>query len=134
MNYQPDVSTEPGADPTAEMLSGMMDSPVITVPSLADVPDDAVAGLYAFTNGVRPDDTPTGPFGFQPDVFDSVPGDDAYRPLRRLIRVSWAEENAPRVLTSVGEIREAEQAGEVTVEETSVVINAPMLSWPGGSR
>jgi hypothetical protein len=47
-----------------------------------------LADLYAFTNGVGPDDTPTGPFRSEPDVFDRAPGDDAHRPLRRLVRVT----------------------------------------------
>ena len=38
----------------AGMLTGMMNSPVIVVPALADVPDTSLADVFVFTNGVRP--------------------------------------------------------------------------------
>lgn len=128
------VHPEASDEDVAELLTGMMGSPVLTVPGLADVADDALADLYAFTNGVRPDGTPAGPFGFQPDVFDSIPGDHDYSPLRRLVTVSWQDEDAARLLASTEEIDQAVEDGEVTLERTATVINAPMLSWPGGQR
>jgi hypothetical protein len=128
------VHPEASDEETAELLTGMMGSPVIAVPALADAPADAIGELFAFTNGVQPEDTPAGPFGFQPDVFDSVPGGDDYSPLRRLVTVTWQAEADAQVLTSADQIEEATEAGEVTLERTSTVINAPMLSWPDGQR
>lgn len=128
------VHPEASDEETAELLTGMMGSPVIAVPGLADAPDDAVGELFAFTNGVQPEDTPAGPFGFQPDVFDSIPGDDGYSPLRRLVTVTWQDEADAEVLTSAEQIEEAVDAGEVTLERSDTVINAPMLSWAGGRR
>lgn len=61
------------------MLTAMMGSPVLIVPSLARVPAEALATVYVFSNGVTPDG-PRGPLGFQPDVFDSAPGDEAHSP------------------------------------------------------
>ncbi|MBW3550970.1 MAG: hypothetical protein KY442_09185, partial [Proteobacteria bacterium] len=55
------------------------------LPALADTPDDLLAGVYVFENGVEGH----GPFGFQPDVFDSVPGEEDYSPLRRIYLVQW---------------------------------------------
>lgn len=115
----------------ASLLTEMMGSPVLTVPALADVPDEARSDLYVFTNGVEPDGF-RGPFGFQPDVFAHAPVDDEYSPLVEVVTVTWDDEEEARELTSLSQIRDAEDAGEVTVERTGDVVNAPMLTWPGG--
>ncbi|WP_202800437.1 hypothetical protein, partial [Alkalibacillus haloalkaliphilus] len=36
-----------------EMLTEMMDSPVPIVPSLAEVPEESLANVYVFTNGIE---------------------------------------------------------------------------------
>lgn len=128
------LHTEASDEQIAQMLTGMMGSPVILVPQLADVPASALANVYVFTNGVKPEGVMGGPLGFQPDVFDSAPGDEAYRPLRAVNLVTWAENVAPRVLRSVEDIRAAEQAGELTIERSGAVVNMPFLTWPGGHR
>ena len=110
------------------MLTDMMGSPVLVVPSLADLPADAVGRVFVFTNGMKPDG-PAGPLGFQPDVFDKPPG-----PLRAIVLVSWTEGATPRTLKSSAELQQALTAGEVTVEEPGVVVNMPMLTWPGSHR
>ncbi len=115
---------------TADLLTDMMGSPVIVVPELADVPEEALASVYVFANGVEGG----GPLGFQPDIFDSVPGDEGYSPLRRLYTVTWKDEGQARELKSLGELEEAERNGEVTIEKQDVVINEPFLKWPGGQR
>lgn len=61
------IHTEASDAKVADMLTGMMDSPVVVVPELAEVPDSARGVVYVFTNGTKPDG-PAGPFGFQPDV------------------------------------------------------------------
>jgi hypothetical protein len=119
------------SDPeVARVLTDMMRSPVLVVPELANTPRRALADIYAFENGVRGD----GPFGFQPDVFDSAPGDDGYSPLRALHLVSWNSDATPRVLRSARDVIAAEQAGELTIEPTDAVVNMPFVEWPGGSR
>jgi hypothetical protein len=65
-------------------------------------------------------------------VFDTVPGDADYTPLRRL--VTWARDAEPELLTSEDQSAEALDAGELTVQRTGIVINAPLLTWPGGQR
>ncbi|MDP8960505.1 MAG: hypothetical protein M3N32_02635 [Actinomycetota bacterium] len=123
------------SDPAvAEMLAQMMGSPVPVVASLAQVPQPALGSVYVFTNGLRPQATPAGPFGFQPDVFDSAPGHPAYTPLRRVVKVSWNDPGQARLLISTADIGEAHWRGEVTLEATPVVVNAPLLTWPGGHR
>jgi hypothetical protein len=124
------------SDPAiASRLGGMgSPEPMPVVESLAEVPEEARSPVYVFTNGVVPEDTPSGPLGFAPDVFDSVPGDEDYSPLRELMLVTWSAEDDARVLTSEQEVLDAEAAGEVDIEDTGVVVNMPLLTWPGGQR
>jgi hypothetical protein len=125
--------TEASDSAIASTLEGM-GSPVPVVESLAEIPEDARSSVYVFTNGVVPEDTPPGPLGFAPDVFDSAPGDEDYTPLRELMLVTWSAEDDARVLTSEQEVLDAEAAGEVDIEDTGIVVNMPLLSWPGGQR
>lgn len=127
------VHTEASDPQVAGMLGQMMGSPVIVVSQLADVPDALLGAVFVFRNGIQPGG-PRGPFGFQPDVFDSVPGEASYRPLRRIHLVTWRTGASPRLLRSADEIHAAQGAGELTVEATTTVVNMPMTRWPGGSR
>ncbi len=122
--------TEASDPKVAELLTEMMKSPVLVVPSLAQAPPALVATVYVFTNGVRGG----GPFKFQPDVFDNPPGSEGYRPLRAIHLVTWKSERAARVLKSANEVKAAEQAGEIVIERPGVVANMPLVTWPGGSR
>lgn len=125
------VHPETSVAEVAKMLTEMMGgSPVLVVPALAEVPDTALAIVYVFTNGVEGD----GPIGYQPDVFDNPPGMRGYSPLRTVHHVTWNQPTGARLLTSAREIVAAEGAGELTVERSDVVVNMPMLSWPGGQR
>src|SRR5215216_1239995 len=98
------VHTEASDAGVAEKLTTMMKSPVMLVPSLANVPAESLANVYVFTNGVEG----SGPFGFQADVFDNPPGSEGYSPLRRLNVIVWADGVTPRELESVAEVMEAE--------------------------
>jgi hypothetical protein len=124
------VHTEASDSGVSETLTNMMKSPVIHVPSLTDVPDEALANVYVFTNGLEG----SGPFGFQADVFDNPPGTDGYSPLRRLNVATWADGVTARELTSVTDVLAAEAAGELTLEQPGVVINMPFVVWDGGQR
>lgn len=125
------VHTEASDEGVAEMLTEMMAGPlVVLVPELAQAPEALLAQVYVFTNGVEG----AGPFGFQPDIFDSVPGDAEYRPLRAVNLVSWEEGASPRELRSLEELQAAEAAGELTTTQAGIVVNMPVLVWPGGHR
>jgi len=124
------VHTEASDAGVAEKLTNMMKSPVMFVPSLANVPEESLGNVYVFTNGVEG----SGPFGFQADVFDNPPGTDGYTPLRRLNAVTWADGTKARELTSVADVLAAEAAGELTIEQPGVVINMPFVVWDGGQR
>ena len=124
------VHTEASDTEIVEKLTNMMKSPVLYVPSLAQVPDSALANVYVFSNGIKG----KGPLGFQPDCFDNPPGTPGYSPLRRLNVVAWVNETAARELKSADEILAAETAGEVKIEQPGVVINMPFVVWDGGKR
>lgn len=125
------IHTEASDPDVANMLTEMMGGPqVILVPALAGAPDDLLANVYVFTNGVEG----MGPFGFQPDIFDAVPGDAEYRPLRRVNLVAWHEGTTPRELRSAEDLRTAEAAGELAITQPGIVVNMPVLVWPGGHR
>ncbi|MBI2216110.1 MAG: hypothetical protein HYU51_02335 [Candidatus Rokubacteria bacterium] len=122
--------TEVSDPKVADLLTEMMKSPVFVVPALAQAPATMLANVYVFTNGVRGD----GPFKFQPDVFDSPPGSDSYRPLRAIHLVKWKTERAARVLKSAEEVKAAEKSGEIVIERPGIVVNMPLVTWPGGGR
>lgn len=122
--------TEASDPEIAKTLTEMMDSPVLVVPELAQVPEAALANVYVFTNGIRGD----GPLEFQSDIFDSPPGTPGYSPLRAVNLVTWTNESAARTLTSADAVLEAARRGEVTIEKPGVVVNMPLLTWPGGRR
>jgi len=124
------IHTEASDAKVAELLTEMMGSPVLTIPSLAKLPETVLANVYVFKNGIKG----TGPFRFQPDVFDNPPGTEGYSPLRAVNLVTWKNEKAARELKSAAEVKAAEQAGETTIERPGVVVNMPLLTWPGGRR
>lgn len=129
------IHSETSNPEVSQMLTDMMGgSPVLVVDSLAEIPAELLGTVYVFTNGVEPEDTPAGPMGFQPDVFDSAPGDADYTPLRRIMVVSWADDAEPRLLTAEQEILDAQQAGELTIGERGAVAVMPLLTWPDGQR
>lgn len=124
------IHTEASDVGVAEKLTNMMKSPVMFVPSLANMPVGSLANVYVFTNGLAG----SGPFGFQPDVFDNPPGTDGYSPLRHLNVIAWADETKARELKSAAEVLDAQTAGELTIEQSGVVINMPFVVWDGGKR
>ena len=124
------VHTEVSDPDIAQLLSDMMSSPVLVVPSLADAPESATAPVYVFSNGLEG----MGPLGFQPDVFPFPPGTDGYTPLRRIYLLTWADAAAARELKSAAEVEAALAAGELTEQVPGVVVNMPFVTWPDGSR
>lgn len=124
------IHTEVSDANIAQTLTTMAGSPVLVVPSLAQAPEEMLANVYVFTNGVQGG----GPLGFQPDVFDNPPGTNGYSPLRAIILVTWNDERAARELKSAAEVKEAEAQDELTLERPGVVVNMPFLTWPGGQR
>ncbi len=128
------IHTETSDPKIAKILTDMMGgSPVLVVPALAKAPPDLLAPVYVFTNG-KTGAGPTGPLGGQADIFEHPPGDAGYRPLRAITLVTWKDVKAARVLKSMADLRNVIDSGAVSIEETGVVVNMPILTWPGGKR
>lgn len=125
------LHTEASDAKVATLLTEMMGSPVLVVPALAQAPQAMLGNVYVFANGVRKGE---GPFKTQADVFDRPPGPDGYSPLRAVNLVRWKNAPAARELRSAAEVQEAEAKGEITIERSGVVVNMPLLTWPGGRR
>jgi len=121
----------------AEKLTKMVSYRTVYAPQNAEAIDKTkIAKFYIFTNGIDHAGVEPwngGPFGFQIDIFESVPGDEMYTSVRMPYAVTWNENAKPRILKSVEELMAAETAGELTMESTDVIVNVPVVRWPGGS-
>ena len=124
------IHTEASDAGVATLLTDMMASPVLLVPSLAETPASALADVYVFENGLAGE----GPLGFQPDVFNNPPGTEGYSPLRRLNVVTWADASLARLLKSETEVMAALAVDQLTIVQPGVVINMPFVVWDGGKR
>ena len=124
------IHTEASDPKVGRLLTDMMQSPVLLVPSLGQAPKAMLANVYVFTNGVAGE----GPFKFQPDVFDSPPGHASYTPLRALNLVSWKKPESARELRSAEEVKQALAQGDIELKQPGVVINMPMITWPQGGH
>ena len=124
------IHTEASDPDVAALLTGMMGAQVVVVPGLAQAPESILANVYVFTNGIKG----MGPFGFQPDFFDSVPGDQGYSPLRAIVLATWIGGTTAGELRSVDELETAESKGELAMKRPGVVVNISVLTWPGGHR
>ena len=124
------VHTEVSDSAMAEMMSKMINFPTLHVPELKNIPEDQMAKVYVFTNGV-PGSEPYGggPFMFQIDVFDSIPGQKKYSQFRIPYLVTWNNDTKPSILNSESVILKAESDGKVTIEKSNLVVNVPMITW-----
>jgi len=124
------VHTEISDSDLADMLSMMVNFPTLYVPELTNVSPNDLGKVYIFTNGI-PGAGPYGggPFFFQIDIFDAIPGQEGYGQLRTPYLVTWSENSSPRLLTSIEELLEAETNGELSIEKSDLVVNAPMIVW-----
>lgn len=122
------ISTEASVEDVANHLTDLTGFRVAYTPALALAPEESLAQIYAFTNGIEGN----GAFGFQPQVADSQPGDDKYSPLWNVNAVTWNEDAEPRELKSEMEILEARDNGELSIDEAGVIVNCPFIKWNGG--
>jgi hypothetical protein len=82
-------------------------------------PGNKLAPIWTVTNGADG----------QSNIVDTVPGQPDYSPLWQVNKVTWKDGVTPRLLTSADAVKQAEQAGDVTVEQTSTVVNCPVLGF-----
>jgi len=124
------VHTEVSDNDMAQMMSTMINFPTLHVSDLANMPQSEMSKVYVFTNGIAGSGPyGGGPFMFQIDVFDAVPGQNGYSQFRVPHLVTWDDNSTPTILTSVDEILQAESNGELTIQKTDNVVNAPMIVW-----
>ena len=122
------ISTEASVKEVAEHLTELSGFRVTYAPALQNTPKESLANIYAFTNGIEG----SGAFGFQPQVADSQPSDSDYSPLWSVNSVTWNEDSIPRELKSEEEIMDAMNKGQLTIEETDVIVNCPFIKWKDG--
>jgi hypothetical protein len=122
--------TETSDKGVADLLTKMMNSPVLYVPSLAQAPETMLGNVYVFKNGV----SGSGPLKFQADVFENTPDDPAYTPLRQIIFVTWIDGIQAKELKSAAEIQTLVTQNSVTLEKSGIVVNMPFITWKGGKR
>lgn len=82
--------------------------------------EGATSKLYTFEN----------PAEEQFPVLSHVPTDEAYSPAWHVHQVTF--NGTATLLDSEAAIRDAEAAGDVTVEALPLVVNHPLVKWPGG--
>lgn len=63
----------------------------------------------------------------QGSIVTTIPGRDDYTPAFHIHTVRFAGD--PELITSEAALLAAEEAGTVTIEETGVVVNYPMVKW-----
>ncbi len=124
------VHTEVSDKDMADMMSMMVNFTTLHVSELNNISPDEMSKIYVFTNGISGSGPyGGGPFMFQIDVFDSIPGQMEYSQFRVPHLVTWNENSIPTILTSVDEIMDAESNGELSIEKSDLVVNAPMIVW-----
>jgi len=127
------VHTEVSDNDMAQMMSTMINFPTLHVSDLKNIPQSETSKVYVFTNGIAGSEPyGGGPFMFQIDVFDSIPDQMEYSQFRVPHLVTWNDDSTPRILTSEDEILQAETNGELTIQKTDNVVNAPMIVWKSG--
>lgn len=82
--------------------------------------EGATSQLYTFTNGLAE----------QYPVISHIPNQDAFSSAWRVHQVTFT--GTPTALTSAEAVRAAEAAGDVTIEALNLVVNYPIVKWPGG--
>ncbi len=82
--------------------------------------EGAASKLYTFTNGGAE----------QLPVMSTVPGEENYSPAWHVHSVTFNGE--PTLLDSEAAIAEAEANGDITIEPLQLVVNHPVVKWPGG--
>ncbi|MGH2742065.1 MAG: DUF7482 domain-containing protein, partial [Thermoleophilaceae bacterium] len=64
----------------------------------------------------------------QPALLSAAPGEQGYTPAWLLHRARWQAQ--PRQLASIAELERAEEAGDVRIERSRIVLNAPIVKAP----
>lgn len=122
------ILTESSDNSLAQSLTSKTGFRVVNAPVIAKAPASSLANVFVFMNGVQGG----GLLGFQPEVYDAIPGDQGYSPARLLNKVTWASSSTPVELKSAQDITDNQSNGKLAIEQSGIVVNAPMVKWPGG--
>lgn len=82
-------------------------------------PGNKLAPIWAVTNGAAG----------QHNIIDTVPGQSDYSPLWQVSMVTFKSGVTPYLLKSKADVDAAVQKGDVTVQQTSGVVNCPVLGF-----
>lgn len=102
------------------------------VPQLGNVltsSPKAYDDTYTFTNFRQFNVVPSAP-----DPVGPKSADPDYQPLWQVSKVAWNSGSKPRTLKSEEEILAAAKGGEVTITQTNVIINCPIVFRPGAGK
>src|SRR5579864_2625105 len=124
------ITTEASDSDVAAALTKFTNFPVTFAPALAKTPASAQANIYAFKNGIKG----SGVLGFQPNVVDSIPTESKYSPLWKINFVEWKDPTAATLLGSDDDIAQAVTKGMVTLTQTNVIVNCPIVQWNGNKE
>ncbi len=94
---------------------------LVWVPKLTPLAGEGLSSAAYFFSQGAPD---------QAAVFAAEPGRDDYTPARRVHQVTWKV--SPRKLASVDEIKAAQSSRQVSVDQTNIILNAPIVKWSSG--
>jgi len=117
------LATDASDNKIAASITNSTGFKVNFAPTLVMIPMSARGQGYDFLNGIKGD----GSFGFQTPVSNAVPGEKYYSPLVQLNLVKWNPTTKPIVLKSVAEIMNAQKNGQITIINTNIVINSPVV-------
>lgn len=117
------LATDASDNKIAASITNSTGFKVNFAPNLTSIPTSAREQGYDFLNGVKGD----GSFGFQTPVASAMPGEKNYSPLVQLNLVKWNLGAKPTILTSIGEIMNAQKNGQITIITTNIVINSPVV-------
>ncbi len=82
--------------------------------------EDATSPLYTFANGVAD----------QRPVLATVPGMDNFSPALRIHQVTF--NGSVTLLDSLEAVEAAQADGDITIEPLNLIVNYPLIKWPGG--
>jgi hypothetical protein len=123
------IATDSSDNETAAQITNQTGFRVNFAPLLAETPENATGKAYIFENGVEGE----GLLGFQLPVINARPGQEGYSPLLQINHVTWNGGAQPTELRSEQDIIAASDAGQLSIEDTDIIVNHPAVQWEGGS-
>jgi len=120
---QPDSVAATGATPKKqEVLTGFYNGRTVKYFDYGPIklrPGNKLAPMWVFANGADG----------QRSIVDSAPGAKQYSALHKVNTVTWKNDATPRVLRSAAAVKGAQASGDLTIRNTSRVVNAALLGF-----